>query len=408
MGFGATIKVHLTKTKKMKKITTKSIKSLFITVPRRLVLATIAVSLVVGGSFPAVRDTVLADDCHTIADCQWQIANNNNSIAELKNQAISFQDAVDRLNGQIGALQAQIDASTAEQRSLQQQIEEGQAKLDKQREYLGQSVKGMYVKGELTTVEMLATSKNISDFVDGETYRAAVQTKIQKTVQSITKLQNELKVKKTKIEELLAQQQKQQAELNSARAEQASMLAYNQAQQNAYNAQTSANQARLDDLIAAQRRANSNNLTGSAFFIRFPGAVQSFNTAAYPYANAGFNMSTAPGCGSVGPPYGQRDAYDSWGYCTRQCVSYAAWAVEASGRSAPMYYGHAKNWIYAADNAGIPVYTSNPKVGDVLITTGGTWGHAMYVVEVGAGQVRVAEYNANLTGAYRADRWITY
>lgn len=397
------MKLLLNNTKKMPKKITRT-KPFLITTSRRSLLAVIVVLLVLGGSFPAFRDNVWADDCGSIAECQQKITANNNAVADLKNQAVSFQDAVDRLNGQITILQGQIDASTAEQVSLQKQIEEAQAKLEQQREYLGQSVKGMYVKGELSTVEMLATSKNISDFVDGETYRAAVQAKIQTAVKTIAKLQAELKVKKQKIDDLVVQQQAQQTQLNSARAEQAALLAYNQSQQASYNSQTAANQQKLDELIAAQRRANGNNLTGAAYFLRFPGAVQSFNTRAYPYANAGFGMSTAPGCVD-------NDGPDQWGYCTRQCVSYAAWAVEASGRSAPRYYGNAKQWVAAADSdfyRGVRVYTSNPQVGDVLITTGGAWGHAMYVVEVRGGQVRVAEYNQQLTGTYRDDRWISY
>lgn len=397
--------VHLTKSKKMKKTTTKA-KKLFTVASRKLIITTLAVALVLGGSFPVVRDKVLADsNCNSIAECQQVITNNNNAVAELKNQAVSFQDAVNRLNAQISALQAQIDASTAEQRSLQKQIEEAQAKLDTQREYLGQSVKGMYVKGELTTVEMLATSKNISDFVDGETYRAAVQSKIQRTVQTITRLQNELKIKKGKIDELVAQQQKQQTELNSARAEQASLLAYNQDQQNAYNAQTAANQTKLNELIAAQRRANDGSSTTGYYFLRFPGAANPVNGNAYPYAGSGFSMSTAPGCNDGDGP-------DQWGYCTRQCVSYAAWAVAASGRSAPYYYGNAKDWVWHARNdhyKGVSVYTSNPLPGDVMISTSGTWGHAMYVESVVSGnQVVVSEYNQQLTGRYSNGRVVTF
>ncbi|MGB4759223.1 MAG: CHAP domain-containing protein [Candidatus Saccharimonadales bacterium] len=389
----------------MKKITRKPLQSFIVTMPRRLLLVVLSVALVVGGSFPMMRDTVLADECGSIAECQQKIAESNNMVDQLKNQAVSFQDAIDKLNGLIGNLQRQIEESTAEQNSLQQQIEAGQAKLDKQREYLGQSVKGMYVKGELTTVEMLATSKNISDFVDGETYRAAVQTKIQRTVKEITKLQNELKIKKTRVDELVAQQQAQQAQLNGARAEQAALLAYNQDQQNAYNAQIAVTQSKLDELIAAQRRANNGPLNGAYYLIRFPGPVNSFNGSSYPHRNAGFSMSTLPGCGNPDPRTGERDAYDGWGYCTRQCVSYVAWAVGASGRSIPHSLGNANNWP-----SNVPasyLYTSGAQVGDVLVSMSGRWGHVMYVEQVNGNSVRVSEYNQNLDGRFQSYRWVT-
>ena len=104
-------------------------------------------------------------------------------------------------------------------------------------------------------------------------------------------------------------------------------------------------------------------------------------------------MSTAPGCVD-------NDGPDRWGYCTRQCVSYAAWAVERSGRNAPMYYGNAKDWVWAAQRDGVPVYTSNPQPGDVAISTAGTWGHAMYVESVSGSQIYISQYNAQLQGEY--------
>jgi surface antigen len=175
-------------------------------------------------------------------------------------------------------------------------------------------------------------------------------------------------------------------------------LAYNESQQSNYNQKTKANQARIASLIAAQRRAN-NGTDGGYYFLRFPGAAQSFNPANYPYKNAGFSMSTAPGCVD-------NDGPDQWGYCTRQCVSFAAWAVEASGRNAPRFYGNAKQWVNAAYNHGIEV-SRIPQVGDVAVSTSGTWGHAMYVERVEGTRIYVSQYNAGLDGEF-SYQWRNY
>ena len=103
-------------------------------------------------------------------------------------------------------------------------------------------------------------------------------------------------------------------------------------------------------------------------------------------------MSTAPGCNDGDGP-------DRWGYCTRQCVSYAAWAVERSGRTAPRYWGDAASWPARARAAGIPVYGS-PQPGDVAISMAGYWGHAMYVEAVSGNKMLVSQYNQLLTGSY--------
>lgn len=337
--------------------------------------------------------------CTSIADCNAKISASKNAVAALRAQAVSYQDAVARLNGQISILQGQINYNMAEQARLTNEIAVKEAEITRQRQILASDLKAMYVDDQMSTIEMLATSKNLSDYVDKEAYRNVVQMKIQSTLKEIAALQAQLKSQKDQVELLLNQQRAQQAQLAAARAEQASLLAYNQSQQAAYNAQTSANQRKLDALIAAQRAAN-NDTSAAYYFIRFPGAVHEFNPYNYPYANAGFGMSTAPGCVD-------NDGPDKWGYCTRQCVSYAAWAVEASGRSAPYYYGNAKDWVGAARARGIPVYTSNPKPGDVAISTAGTWGHAMYVEAVSGNQIYVSQYNQQLTGRF-STQWRTY
>jgi peptidoglycan hydrolase CwlO-like protein len=382
----------------MPKKSKKSFKTLLQT---RIALFTMVGVLITAGVSGGIKNVYAADaNCVSISDCNSQIRSNNNAVADLRQQAVSYQDAVARLNGQISLLQGQIDYNTGEQTRLTAEITAKQAEIDRERRILGADLKAMYVDDQMSTIEMLATSKNLSEYVDKEEYRSAVQSKIQSTLKEIAALQAQLQSQKTQVETLLADQQSQQTQLASARAEQANLLAYNEGQQASYNAQTSANQQKLNGLIAAQRAANSD--TSSAYyFLRFPGAVGGVNPGAYPFATAGFGMSTAPGCVD-------NDGPDQWGYCTRQCVSYAAWAVAASGRSAPYGYGNAKDWVSHARANDIPVYTSDPQPGDVAIKTAGTWGHAMYVEAVSGNQIHVSEYNQQLDGNLRTDRWVTY
>lgn len=357
--------------------------------------------MALGGITTGIRSVYAARaTCGSITECNNQIAANDDAVANLQSQAVSYQDAVARLNGQITLIQGKINHNTAEQSRLTKEIAKKQAELDRQREVLGSDLKAMYLDDQMTTIEMLVTSKNLSDYVDKEAYRSAVQSKLQATLKEITALQIQLKSQKTRVETLLAEQRDQRAKLASAKAEQSNLLAYNQSQQAKFNAQTSANRQKLNDLIEAQRRANSVTSGAAYYFLRFPGHVGYVNGNNYPYANDGFSMSTAPGCNDGDGP-------DPWGYCTRQCVSYAAWAVAASGREAPYGYGNAKDWVGAAASAGVPVYTSHPRPGDVAISTAGTWGHAMYVEGVNGDQIYVSEYNNFLTGQFYKE-WRTW
>lgn len=269
----------------------------------------------------------------------------------------------------------------------------------------------MYVGGEMTTIEMLATSKDLGDFIDKEAYRNAVQRKIQDAMEKIAVLQNDLNTKKQQIEELLASLKTKRETVASAKAEQSRLLAMNQQQQAAFNQRTEANREKISELrrkIEEQRRLNNRTsyTDGGLYFIRFPGQVKNFSPYNYEYRNYGFSMRPE-GCGYYDPNTGQADSMDRWGYCTRQCVSFTAWAVEASGRRAPMWYGNAKNWVYAAERDGL-VVSRTPQVGDIAITTSGTYGHSMYVKQVSGSQFNAWEYNQQLDGRLRTDRWITY
>lgn len=363
----------------------------------RAVLVGVAVIAVVS-SVSVTRITEAQSLEEQVQALQQENKNNKAVVKDLIAAAASYQDAISKLQTQINQLQAQIDQNEAQRAALQQQITEHQIELDKQRKVLGENIKSMYVNGEMTTIEMLATSKDLGEFVDKETYRNAVQRKVQDTMTKIVKLQNELNAKKKQVEVLLASLQTQQAVIDQSRAEQANLLAMNQQQQEEFNNKTKNNQAKIDELnrqIAAQRSANSSGIVpdGGMYFIRFPGPVNKFNPDAYPYKNAGFSMQLGPCSFYDAYP----DSPDGWGYCTRQCVSYAAWAVGASGRSIPMNYGNAKDWVASAPASYI---YRTPQVGDVAISTAGAWGHAMYVEAVDGNRIYVSQYNVQLMGEF--------
>ncbi|HEY5805763.1 MAG TPA: CHAP domain-containing protein [Candidatus Saccharimonadales bacterium] len=366
---------------------------------KSLLLLAISFLLVAGATYiPNARASTIDQEIQAL---KAQNAQNQAAVADLSQTATSYQNAIAQLEAQIGHLRSQINDSIAKQAELQAKIEEGERELQRQRDLLGEDIKAIYTDGNISTIEILATSKDLSEFIDKETYRNAVQQKIQDTLKKITKLQAELKTQKEEVEQLIEQQKEQQASLSANRAEQNRMLALNKQQQAEFNKKTSANQARIDELIAQQRRANE-GAKGGYYFIRVPGSVGAHDVTVddYPYKDAGFSMQLGPCSHSDSYP----DYPDQWGYCTRQCVSYTAWAVERSGRTAPKYYGSAKNWIYAAPASWVH---RDPQPGDVAITTAGTWGHAMYVEQVDGDRIYVSQYNQQLTGQY-STQWRTF
>jgi surface antigen len=302
----------------------------------------------------------------------------------LESQAGSYQAQIDQYQAQINDIQSKINANEVQQASLQQQITEKQNKVDLEKKYLGEDIRTMYVDGQLTTIEELATSKNLSDYVDKESYRTTVQNKIDATIKQIAALQAQLQKQKTELDGQIASEKQQNAQLASVQGQQQQLLSYNQGQQADYNSKISANSSAISDLRRQQIAANSRFSSGGS--VGAPG--------------------TGPTCGGSYPAMWcnapQDSLIDSWGMYNRECVSYTAFKVAASGRYMPYWggIGNANQWDDNARRAGIPV-DGNPQAGDVAISNSGAFGHAMYVESVnGNGTINISQYNVNLDGRY--------
>lgn len=357
---------------------------------RVAMVISVAVLVTVGAVAPGVSADIYDDQINALRN---QNSTAQSNVDALQAQADSYQDAVNKLQAQINALQGQIAANQTQQAQLQQQIVEKQAEIDRERGLLGEDIKAMYVDGDMSTVEMLATSKNLSDYVDKQEYRNAVQQNIQDELAKIATLQNQLKQKKTEVDQLIANEQAQNAQLAADQQQQNDMLAYTEAQKNQYNAQISANSSKIAELRREQIIANSQYTIGA------PG--------------------TGVNCGGGYPAkwceIGQDTVVDNWGMYNRECVSYTAFKVHMdflAGRDShdmPWWggYGNANEWDENARAAGIPV-DYNPTPGSIAISNAGAFGHAMYVEQVGTvnGQqaIYVSQYNQQLTGQY-SEQW---
>ncbi|MDL2363352.1 MAG: CHAP domain-containing protein [Patescibacteria group bacterium] len=325
-------------------------------------------------------------------DEQINALNQQNSASQsalggLQTEAGSYQEAIAQLQGQIDAVQAALTVNTNKQAETQAAIVAAQQKIDQERAYLKESIKTMYVDGQLSTVEQLATSKNLSDYVDKEEYQNSVENKIDATIKEIAVQQENLKKQKAELDVLIATQKQQNEALANARGQQQQMLAYNESQQNDFNSKIAANSGKIQELRKAQIVAN-------ARFI--------------PPAGSGGGYGGGSACGGGYPGVwcnaGQDTIFDSWGMYNRECVSYTAYRVAASGRYMPAWgsigAGNANQWDDNARAAGIPV-DGTPQAGDVAISNNGYYGHAMYVESVnGDGTFNLSQYNASLNGTF--------
>jgi surface antigen/peptidoglycan hydrolase CwlO-like protein len=318
-----------------------------------------------------------------IRQLQQQNAANQSVADQLASQASSYQNAIDILDQQISALQQSIVDNQIKSDDLQKQIVQAQKDLDYQKQVLGENIKTMYIDGQVTTLEILANSSNLSDFVNQQEYQSTVQNKVKTTLDKINELKVQLTEQQRELQVAIDDLKSQQSKLASAQAQQSQMLAYTEGQKAAYDQQIKNNKSTIADLRRQQAAENARLFGGNGSYIV-----------------AGNN-------GNDTYPTRWRNAYqdsiiDNWGMYNRECVSYTAWKVYESGRYMPYWggVGNANQWDNDAMSAGIPV-DYNPQSGDVAIKNSGPFGHAMYVEKVyGDGAIYVSQYNAALDGTY--------
>lgn len=312
----------------------------------------------------------------------------------LEVEAASLGDKIKKLQTEINGLQKQIDENQTKNDQLQKEIEKIQEELDQQKELLGKNIRQMYLEGDISTLEMLASSKDLSEFVDKEQYRSSVQDKIKEALDKVTALKLELNTQKQNLDKLIADQKAIQSRLDGQRAEQARLLGLNQSQQTAYEQQIRSNNAKISDLQRQQAAENAR--------------IFGYSSGTGANCGGGYPGSASGPYGPWGCNYPLDNNIDNWGMYNRECVSYTAFKVSASGRYMPYWggRGNAKQWDDNARAAGIPV-SSSPKVGDVGISNSGTYGHSFYVERVsGDGSIYISDYNQQFDGRYR-EYWVS-
>ncbi|HEY5267996.1 MAG TPA: CHAP domain-containing protein [Candidatus Saccharimonadales bacterium] len=315
---------------------------------------------------------------------QVQNSQVNQNLSVLENQASTYQQEINNLQIQISALQSQIADTQNQINTIQAEIVANQALLVQEKNTLANILQSMYVDGHMTTLESLATSNDISDFVTKVEYQNIVQQQIQSGLTKINQTQTTLNQQNVTLSRTLASQQTENSQLASEQSQQGNLLAMDQQQQTAYTQQLQTNNTQLAQLEAEEAALIARDEAG--------GTIIS--------GNCGTSNDTypEPWCSS-----GPDSTFDSWGMYNRECVSYAAWMVASTGKYMPKWgyegEGNAYQWINDAEAAGYSV-SRTPQAGDVAIlpaTSGSPLGHAMYVMGVNSnGTINVSEYNAKV------------
>ena len=356
--------------------------------------------------FSAVLIPIVAADHYNeqIRKLRTENQQTQSLVDELAAEAKILEDAIDKMQKQIEALQAQIVANRDKSAKLKADIVVAEKELERQKDVLGQNIKAMYLEGQITTLEMLATSKDLSQFVDKQQYRDVVKSKIKAQVDEITTLRLELQSQRDEVERLIIEDEKLRREVASQQAERNRLLNLNQAEQAEYNRKIAENQEKIQDLKQQQFLENVR---------RFGGGDGVIGGGGYPWGHAPCLSGGQVDGWCYDYEWGYDDNWRNWatgGYAYRNCTDWVAWRISQDGKTVPPGMGNATMWDNRAPSFGFQVtYTPTKGAAAVQNTTikpeWEGYGHLMYVEAVHEdGTITISDYNRAGTGKYAISR----
>jgi peptidoglycan hydrolase CwlO-like protein len=361
------------------------------------------ISLAIAVATPiALVQQAMADQWDSQISALESQANQYQSQANTyQQQADTLQNKLDQINDQISALQAQIQANQAKHDQLQSDIAANQKKLQDSQQALGDTISNLYVDDDVTAVEMLASAKNIGDYVDKQEYRNSVRNQLNSAIVDIKNTKAQLDDENKAVEAVLAQLSAQNNQMAAQQATQQDLVNQTRGQEAAYQQLVSSAKSSIQSALVQQQAYYASLMA--------KGSVNSGVVGSFQY----WGWSGNQGCGGGYPYCGSQDSYaDPWGLYNRECVSYVAWALSARFHKYVGNFsgaGTAYQWPSSAPAYSGAYRVSSPQPGDAVILPADGYfapvGHAMIVESVSGDSVFVSQYNMYGTGEY-STMWI--
>lgn len=332
-----------------------------------------------------------------IQQIQTQIDQAQKHASELRAKSDGLKAELDSVASQRTALEGQIKVTKAQYEKLLLEIKETEENIEKNRKTLGSLLAKMSIEDDLSPIERIAGSDNISSALDNFEYQSSAKTKLTERVKLIKKQKKTLEEKRDQVKKTLEDQQKFERELQSKIAEQNRLIQITQGEEAEYNKYAAEKNSQKVKLQEEQRRAfeeaqrRARQATGGSFSLSG--------------SDSGGGYTWGDGCwvGNDLSSHGPNGGVDPLGYGCRQCVSYTAFkALQVHGVKA-LWWGNANMWPASARSRGFRTGTT-PKANSVGVQYIGYYGHVVWVDSVNPnGTVNISQYNYPVNG-----RWGMY
>ncbi len=327
-----------------------------------------------------------ADDLQPLIDAVTkQIADNQAVVNQKQAEADTLQNRLTAVQADLAAARSNLELTKLRVKQIAQDQQNTRKELDYQTELLRQSIASAYKQGNVTPMEVLASSDNLSELVSKQEYYSSLRTKISSNLNRIKNVNKQLDDLKTQLKIKAEQEKLEQVAIAEKEAQLQILVAQTRGEEGAYRQLVEADRLKLSTLRAQQAAAIAASSVGRDFAL----------TSEYPWASV-----------EPFPSYG----VDPWGFYYRQCTSYAAWRRANLGRPIPAWGflgpANAKQWPGWAQKFGMRV-DNQPEVGALGVYPAGEYGHVMVVEAIVANgeQVLVSEFNADWGGRYSQSLW---
>ncbi len=153
-----------------------------------------------------------------ILNYQREIIRKQKETASLKNEVALFDLQIKQTETQIAAVQLQIEQLASEVLETQITIREKEEQIEKQKEFLGETLRLINEYDAVSALEMTLGNDTFSEFLDQVQYATNLQEKDQELLEAIRKLKDELEAKKAELQAELQKQQELKNELDVAKS----------------------------------------------------------------------------------------------------------------------------------------------------------------------------------------------
>ena len=318
-----------------------------------------------------------------IAMLQKDMARYQAEADRLNSEANSLANALAQLTNEKNALQAQINVNQAQHDKLVAQIASTETEIKQNQDALGETIADLYLGDNVSTIEVIASSENIGDFIDKQEYRTSVKEQLNATIKKVQNLKIQLTTQKEDVAKVLESQKAARDTLVAKESAQANLVAQTQNDESRYQGMIKDSEKQIADAKAAQAALRARTVKTGGYTL-----VDAGSLTAYPW-----NESNCSMWGYMSTEGADGNGGDGRGYGCRQCASYVAWRI---ARETGIYYrwGNGGNFGSAAVGAGYKNLGTNPEPGSIAVMWGNP-GHVAWVEAVDGNKVLVSQYNYN-------------